>query len=118
MVFSQNRSTSTWAYSYCKRVASFIALYQTIALIDVPRLTTITVILFVHIFIVRFRYLAMSPSGLVPVILLYSKVIYYHYQSKHSLSTGKLHVYLTSPYKAQLVCIYLISVYNHLKHGL
>ena len=70
MVFSQNQSTLTRAYSYCKRMTSFTALYQTVALMDVPRLTTITVILFMCIFIVHFWYLAMSPSSLISVILL------------------------------------------------
>ena len=88
MVFSQNRSTVTWAYLYCKHVTSFTALYQTIAQMDIPRITTITVILFVHVFIVHLRNLAMSSSSFVPVILLYSKVTYNHYQSEHSLSTG------------------------------
>ena len=88
MIFSQNRSTATWAYLYCKRMTSFTALYQTVTWMDVPRLTTITVILFVRVFIARFRYLATSPSSFVPVILLYSEDTYYHYQSKHSLSTG------------------------------
>ena len=38
-----------------------------------------------HSYFVRAR---ISPSSFVPVILLYSEVTYYHYQSKHSLSTG------------------------------
>ena len=76
----------------------------------------VTVILFVRIFIVRFRYLATSPSSFVPVILLYSEVTYYHYQSKHSLSTGLNYTFTWLLHIKRSVRLFkIISVYRHLK---
>ena len=117
-VFSQNRSTATWTYSYCKRVASFTALCQNVAQLDIPRLTTITVILFVRVFIARFQYLRTNESFYLrpsSTVVFQSHLLSLLEQS-FFINWFKLHIYSTFYIKRSARLFKIISVYRHLKY--